>query len=349
MLRTVTFFATALTLAVLSAASAHADTIPGSRFAHGNWKGNAFTDRNGFSHCAVSASYRSGVSLHFAIDRKYKWRIGFSNPEWNMTKGNTFAIRYRIDRHPVISSNAKVISPTFAMAELIAKNRIFNQFRRGRTLRVEAGNNVYPFSLKGTSRALKTVLACVDTYIDTGPPATVSRPREPDKKPASTPVISAAPQDLLQATRFAVNLFSANEYSGYKLLKQGALTGPGSSTFMKKAAVGWRGGNATGMLHVLNAGAVSPNEALAKMIASDAKHCQANFASGSKKSQHDDRILTAFTACRNDGGYKFYVDYIVFPHGDDKLYLISNMQIDKAEIDQSQAESFSRNVAYAIN
>lgn len=344
----------AVTFAAL-AAPAQADVIPGSRFAYDNWKGSAYTDQNGFSHCAISASYRSGISLHFAIDRKYKWRIGFSNPKWNMTKGEFFAIRYRIDRHPIISAQAKVISPTFAMAELRATNRIFNQFRRGRTLRVEAGSNVYPFSLRGTSRALKTVLGCVNTYIDYGPPARVSRPMQGEKRPASPartasdPVISTDPRDLLAATRFAVNLFSANEYAGHKLLKQEALTGAKASAFMKKAAVAWQGGNATGMLHVLNADAVTPTEALAKMIANDAKHCKDNYASGTRKSEHDDRIHTAFTACRAAKGYRFYVDYIVFPRGGDKLYLISNIQANKAEVDQSQAETFSRNVAYVIN
>ena len=392
MLKKTTIFST-LTLALVAAPvfSASAETIPGSRFGYGNWSGNAFYDDGGFTHCAISASYRSGTSLHFAIDKKYKWRIGFSNQKWRMQKGNSFGIRYQIDRHRIISTQANVISPTFVLAELVANKRIFNQFRRGNMLRVEAGGKIYPFKLTGTSRALKSVLRCVDRHINYRPPAAVSEgfgspgngfgspgngnsngfgpsgngsaslsfgpESTPDavkldapraKKPARSSLFSHTPEDQRAASRFVTDLFSTDEYNGYKLIQRAALAKAKGSKLVKNAAIGWKGGHASGLLHVLNLDADKSTDVVSRMIAGDAKHCQGKFASGTKRSQHDARIHLAFTACEKGGTYKFYVDYMVFPNDAGKLYLISNMQTNREQVDRSHADTFSRNIAYQI-
>ena len=46
----------------------------------GNWTGGAYTnnDTGAFSHCAVSADYRSGVLLLFSVTRDLQWSMGFS-------------------------------------------------------------------------------------------------------------------------------------------------------------------------------------------------------------------------------------------------------------------------------
>jgi len=359
-------FLAALTAAALAApvASVNAETIPGSQFGSGNWKGNAFATDKGFTHCAISASYRSGISLHFAIDRRYKWRIGFSNRQWEMRKGGSFAIRYQVDRHEIISANAAVISPTFVMAELVATKAIFNQFRNGQTLRVEAGGKVYPFRLTGTSEALRTVLACVDRYVNYAPPsasksfgpAGTEAPQSKSFGPDSVAidnsntsrVFSTTPEDLSVASDFAKDLFSASEYADYKLVQHDALAQAKGSKFIQAAAVGWKGSDATGTLHVLNIGANRSADVLGKMIANDSKHCKGKFASGTQRSEHDARIHVAFTACQQEGTYKFYVDYIVFPKEAGKLYLISHTQANRQEIDRTKADTFSRNVAYVI-
>ena len=338
-------------LAMVTTLAGATSPIAGSRFKSGNWTGRAYTDEKGFTHCTISASYRSGITMHFAIDREYLWRIGFSHDDWELDKGDTFDILYKIDRHKAISAKAKVVSPKLVMAELIAKSYLFNQFRRGRTLRVKVDDKVYAFSLKGTSRALVRVLSCVKRNIDYVPPARIARqPKEP-MAPARTSkddIVTASPEDMLAATRYIVRLFSATDFTGYTLLDEETMSGPDSPKFFRSAAAGWRTGEMIGTLHVLNAKAITTAEALAGLIANDAKACPGSFASGSKKSEIDERVLTGFTACREEDSYKFYVDYLLFPQPRDKLYLISNRQFNREEVDQSMTATLARNVAMTL-
>lgn len=46
---------------------------PFAKFTVGNWAGGAFTnnDTGQFSHCAVSASYKSGVTMHASLNGNF--------------------------------------------------------------------------------------------------------------------------------------------------------------------------------------------------------------------------------------------------------------------------------------
>ncbi len=177
-----------------------ADEIRGSAFKSGNWEGGAYDADGGFSHCAISAAYKSGIRLHFAIDKDYFWRMGMSHADWTMQPGENLAIRYQIDKHKVVSATAKVISSGFLLAELIAKDYLFDQFRRGRLLKVEAGGQLYSFTLSGTSRALARTLKCVGRYLDhTAPVARAPAPAPAAKAPAPIAKTPAAPAPAANA------------------------------------------------------------------------------------------------------------------------------------------------------
>lgn len=332
-----------------------ADVIPGSAISYGNWSGSAFAEENGFTHCAISAPYQSGITLHFAIDRKYLWRMGFSHPDWSMREGDSFPITYRIDGYRSVSAQASVIDPTFALAELIATDTLFNQFRRGNTLRVYSGGETYSFSLRGTSKALAIALRCVDRWLNyrpyrapdqPAPPVASSGPAEEGSAPS---IFASSPQDMLAATRFVVSLFSASEFSAYKLVSEDELSGDDTPDFLKSAAVGWTSPETVGTLHVIAAGALDPTDAIAEVMSGDSKSCKGSFASGKKTGTGDSKVITAFAACKEDGKYSFYNDYIAFPRPDGKVYLISSMQAGKAEVDRNVSETLARNVAIAIS
>lgn len=351
---TVRSFLVAVAMALTGPAWA-ADAIPGSAIRYGNWEGSAYAEASGFSHCAISAPYQSGITLHFAIDRKYLWRMGFSHPDWSMREGDTFPITYRIDGYRSISAQATVIDPTFALAELIATDTLFNQFRRGNTLRVYSGGETYSFSLRGTSKALSIALRCVDRWMNyrpyrspdqPAPPVASSTPAEDDSAPS---IFASSPQDMLDATRFVVSLFSASEFSAYKLVSDDELSGDDAPDFLKSAAVGWSSPEAFGTLHVIAAGALDPADAIAEVMSGDSKSCEGSFASGKKSGAGDSKVITAFAACKEGGKYSFYNDYIAFPRPDGKVYLISSMQAGKAEVDRNVSETLARNVAIAIS
>ena len=59
-------------------------------FKVGSWEAGAYSDdslRNKFSHCAGSASYKSGLVVTLIINREYKWGVAFANPKWNLKAG----------------------------------------------------------------------------------------------------------------------------------------------------------------------------------------------------------------------------------------------------------------------
>ncbi len=337
------------------------DSIPGSTLHYGNWDGSAFADDNGFTHCAISAPYQSGITLHFAIDRKYLWRMGFSHPNWTMRAGDSFGIVYQIDGYRSVSAEATVIDPTFAMAELIATERLFNQFRRGNTLRVRSGGETYSFSLRGTSKALAIALQCVNRWIDYRPYRAPEQPAPPvasnepapsgsasDDDGSAPPLFATSPQDMLAATRFAVSLFSSSEFSGYKLMTENEMTRDGTPEFIRSAAVGWSSPEAIGTLHVIAPDALDPTDAIAEVMSGDSKNCKGSFASGKKTVADGTPVITAFAACKEGGKYTFYNDYIAFRRPDRKVYLISSMQSGKADVDRNVSEALARNVAIAI-
>lgn len=156
----------ACALMIAVAIPATADEIAGSGFRSGKWSGSAYTDQGAFSHCAMATDYQSGIRLHFAIDKTYHWRIGLSHPDWKMTPGDSFQISYEVDRYGATASDARVIGTDFLLAELVATDRVFNQFRRGKMLKIDAGSQSYSFVLTGTSRALSQTLKCVERNID---------------------------------------------------------------------------------------------------------------------------------------------------------------------------------------
>lgn len=186
--------AIACAIGLLAATPVLAGEIRGSAFKSGNWEGGAYDADGGFSHCAISVAYKSGIRLHFAIDKDYLWRMGMSHADWTMQPGENLAIRYQVDKHQAVSATAKVISSDFLLAELIAKDYLFNQFRRGRLLKVEAGGQLYTFALHGTSRALARTLKCVGRYLDyTAPVARAPAPAPAAKAPAPAPVAKTPP------------------------------------------------------------------------------------------------------------------------------------------------------------
>src|SRR5580698_1006428 len=66
-------------------------------FKVGSWDSGAYSDdglRNKFSHCAGSASYKSGVIITLIINRQYEWGVAFANPAWKLTPGASIDLAY---------------------------------------------------------------------------------------------------------------------------------------------------------------------------------------------------------------------------------------------------------------
>jgi hypothetical protein len=84
-------------------------------FKVGSWDSGAYSDdslRNKFSHCAGSASYKSGVIVTLIINRQYKWGVAFANPAWKLTPGANIDLAYVVDGDEARATTGKPHRPT---------------------------------------------------------------------------------------------------------------------------------------------------------------------------------------------------------------------------------------------
>lgn len=192
--------AIALVAAFFSQNAAKADLIAGSRASIGGWSLGAY-DRSGkFSHCAISAPYKSGISMVFSVSDDYSWRVGWTHETWRFTKGQTVDLTVFVDNVGPISLRARAATEKLALAELPAKEELFDLMRKGSRMTVRALDNTYAFRLDGTYAALTEVLNCTARYVGGAatPPGTstsaITPPLQPVPSPPQTPVSTPQPR-----------------------------------------------------------------------------------------------------------------------------------------------------------
>ncbi|MEI2386648.1 hypothetical protein [Breoghania sp. JC706] len=156
---------------ILAPGAAQAERI--SHFKIGNWDGGAYTHSKtgAFSHCAASASYRSGTTLVFSVHADLNWAFGLVNNAWKLKTGESYPVRYWIDRSPDFVGTAEVISEHQVKVALPADDRLFARVRRGRLMTVRAANDTMKFSLTSTNRMLSRLFECARSWRDRDPAA----------------------------------------------------------------------------------------------------------------------------------------------------------------------------------
>ncbi len=155
--------ATSLSLFLLAPAFAKG---PMRTVAVGNWSGGSYTnDRTGdFSHCAASASYRHGTSLHVAVNADYSWTLGFSNAGWNMPLGNEVTINLWFDGAGPITVKGKVADKSLVVVPMPDNSALIRAFREASQMQSVIGGVRINFALTTTSRLIPELAACVKWY-----------------------------------------------------------------------------------------------------------------------------------------------------------------------------------------
>jgi hypothetical protein len=157
--------ASVLTLVLLVPAFAKG---PLRTVAVGNWQGGSFTsDWTGqFSHCAASASYRHGTSLHVAVNKDYSWTLGFSNSGWSMPEGNDVTINLWFDGAGPITVKGKVNSGSLIVVPMPDHSALIRAFRDASQMQSVIGGMRINFALTSTSRLIPELANCVRWYED---------------------------------------------------------------------------------------------------------------------------------------------------------------------------------------
>lgn len=294
-------------------------------FRSGNWRGSVHFSKSNerFSHCTMNASYKSGISVFFAIDNEFKWRIGFSSEKWNLKVGHNYNIAYVVDNYPVNWTSARAVSDEFVIAELPATSQVFQQFRAGHQLIVKEGDNLLRFSLNGTARALSSLLECANegklrTASDFRAPGTSQQALTPPARQPSPSIVSA--EEKLEATQVVANILSTGELRDYKLMTSSEVSNPSTPEIVRTAAVAWKASSSIGVLHIIPNSAANIDTLVAGVIGGDAEACKGTFASGKIPDAEMTSIRRVFTTCQTDGKSSNHIEYIFVPRQNGSTY-----------------------------
>jgi hypothetical protein len=122
----------------------------------GPWLGGAYSldSTQKFNACILSVNYKSGINVAIIVDRNYNWYLGFSNPQWNLIKGQDIPVSMTFDSSIPWNGMAHVIDNHSAEVPMSANAALVSAFRQSMRMNVYAAGQVYPFDLNGTSRAM---------------------------------------------------------------------------------------------------------------------------------------------------------------------------------------------------
>ena len=257
-------------------------------FKVGSWDSGAYSDdglRNKFSHCAGSASYKSGVIVTLIINRQYEWGVAFANPAWKLTPGANIDLAYVVDGGAARATTAKAVSANQALIGFGGDGARFKEFSRGYQLRVAAANQVFAFDLTDTAKLLPALLDCVTQQIN---PIAVTA-SAPTAAPAPAP---HSPELRAEATVIAANLLSQAGISGFRIAT------PDEFPELKADAV-WAAPDVMGTINIMAGAAPKDLDNIRSMvIGSEARGCKGIFFSGSIPDDGKEQLIRVFTTCQ---------------------------------------------------
>lgn len=255
-------------------------------FKVGSWDSGAYSDdglQNKFSHCAGSASYKSGVIVTLIINRQYKWGVALANPAWKLTPGANVDLAYVVDGGEARATTAKAASANQVLIGFGDDGARFKEFSRGYQLRVAAANQVFAFDLTDTAKLLPALLDCVTQQIN------------PTAATAAAPTAAPAPHSpelRAEATVIAANLLSQAGISGFRIATPGEFPG------LKADAV-WAAPDVMGTINIMAGAAPKDVDNIrAMVIGSEARGCKGMFFSGSIPDDGKEQLIRVFTSCQ---------------------------------------------------
>lgn len=308
---------------------------PFAKFSVGNWAGGAFTnnDTGQFSHCAVSAGYKSGVTMHVSVNGNYGWNLGFSNRAWGLKPGSDVPMEMVFDRNDTVRITARAVQPQLVVVTMPANSDIVRAFRGAQFLEAGMLGARYTFRLTSTAEVMPALVDCVkanaNLKVAPGTPAPAQG--------GGTTTVTADPSVQLEAVTLATNFLLKAQ-----LPEPRVLSGSEAPASIGTNGVGWRARGATGVVRVL----ANPNQkdvdVAAAVSAADARGCQGRFASGRTTDQVEGgAVLRGFSSCEN-GGDARYSEYYVLPRKQGGFVMFSVVTTGDGMLHQQRRTDFQR-------
>lgn len=136
------------------------------RYGVQGWQISVYTNdsNGGFSHCSAGMPYQNGIIMFLTINGQYRWSVSFYDPIWRLVVGGNYPVTMSIDGGQAILENAFAKNSQLATIELPNSMPLFDAFRHGYQLHVNAAGQAFFFNLNGSNAALTTLAQCVRSY-----------------------------------------------------------------------------------------------------------------------------------------------------------------------------------------
>lgn len=314
-------FAVAVSMG-LGAARLFAAEIPGTVFNVGGWSGAAYSsDSDGsFSHCAMSATYNSGITLLFAISQN-SWSMDLYNSAWSLQQGQSYPIVYSVDGGVNQQASAVAINSQQVGIELPLTSAEFNLFRFGSQVTIAAASQTFQFNLTGTSSSLYALGTCASnhTALASSNPFAASNPFNSSGNPNTSSSNGEGDKGELQAeaTTLVANIL-ANAGISFNFIPSDKVP-----TALKGYLAVWVMSNALGVINIVPPSTAADATAeSALLISGDGSSCKGKFASGTVPDETASNTgeVRVFTACDGTGAFNNF--YQIIPRAKGGLYLI---------------------------
>jgi len=241
------------------------------------------------------------------------WGLGFSNPSWSFTRGDTFNLTLKFAAQEAVRQRATAVDGQ--VMELLPDDRValFEKIRRRSQLLVTAGGLSFAFELSGNSEALAALLQCV---APPKPPARNVKLVNPLVVQCALPQCTAAADSERrgEAAQFAADLTGRIGIYGVQVVG-------GNESPQLRADALWKAGPLTGAVSIVGG---KMDEVAGKVLASDAQACRDDFFAGTAAEAIEGvramRILTSCAAAQVTSIY-----YLVIPRPQGGLYLLATM------------------------
>ncbi|MEM7428068.1 MAG: hypothetical protein AAF441_18400 [Pseudomonadota bacterium] len=334
--RTVTTPASSRFRSVLLAAAVIASAVSAtearmiSKMEVGKWAGSAHVnDETGaFSHCVFTRRYPGGMRLLFAVSSAKTWSFGFANENWNLKRGQNYAIRYRVDNEDVRSGTAHVKSKYLAQVRLPMEKRLVTWLMDGESFYLKTASSTYRFELGRSKRMLKKLFACAKENIQRASATPGTDEFEAESTPTFEPEPASAPRDerlpqTRKEGRTAVNY----------MLKQAGITGEAVTRKEQPQLVAgndvvWKMNGMLGAFRILADRSLTPKKIARQIRASDVGVCSGQF-SADLVSEPSRAAVDFMSVCDLVKGKKtansLSVYYLVLPRREGGHYLMSIM------------------------
>lgn len=228
-----------LTMLVASSPSA---AEPAQTFTMPQWTGRAMVNAKTkqFELCSASSKNDAGIIVTYSVDRRFNWKLAFSNADWDFVVGHRLRVTIRTGDDDFRDLGAIATTGKSLEIEVVDPIAFFERLRTNRSMRVQAGGLNWDFPAMESNEVMAALVGCV---LQQTPRGARSKPSNP---------VSGKPLQLAPS----VDRQSETSAIVASLLAQIGLTGfqyvaSGGAFPMGRADIAWRKDSVTGTFSII--------------------------------------------------------------------------------------------------